>query len=150
MLDIQDLPRGTASGDFRVWVRLRPRAAADDAPVQALPEAARITDRPATQPPSHAGTRARSSYWSWPEVHPQSLQPKPRVTARAVLNLNESTIMTKNIGNLDRTLRIVAGVALIALAALGTIGPWGWIGVVPLGTALLGWCPVYTLLGLKT
>ncbi len=58
--------------------------------------------------------------------------------------------MTKNIGNLDRTVRIVAGVALIALAALGTIGPWGWIGVVPLATALLGWCPAYSLLGFKT
>jgi hypothetical protein len=58
--------------------------------------------------------------------------------------------MTKNIGNLDRTLRIVAGVALIALAALGTIGPWGWIGAVPLATALLGWCPAYSLLGFKT
>ncbi len=58
--------------------------------------------------------------------------------------------MTKNIGNLDRTLRIVAGVALIALAALGTIGPWGWIGVVLLATALLGWCPAYSLLGFKT
>ena len=59
-------------------------------------------------------------------------------------------MMTKNVGNLDRTLRIVAGVALIALAALGTIGPWGWIGAVPLATALLGWCPMYSLLGLKT
>ena len=58
--------------------------------------------------------------------------------------------MTKNIGNLDRTLRIVAGVALIALAALGTIGPWGWIGAIPLATALLGWCPAYSLLGFKT
>ena len=58
--------------------------------------------------------------------------------------------MQSNVGTLDRALRIVAGIALIALAALGIVGPWGWIGVVPLGTALLGWCPAYSLLGIKT
>jgi hypothetical protein len=58
--------------------------------------------------------------------------------------------MTKNAGTIDRTLRIVAGIALIALAATHTIGLWGWIGVVPLATGLLGWCPAYTLLGIKT
>jgi hypothetical protein len=58
--------------------------------------------------------------------------------------------MNKNVGSLDRALRIVAGLALIALAATGTVGPWGWIGIVPLGTALLGWCPAYTLFGIKT
>lgn len=58
--------------------------------------------------------------------------------------------MNKNVGIIDRTLRIVAGLALIALTATGTIGPWGWIGVVPLATGALGWCPAYTLFGLKT
>jgi len=58
--------------------------------------------------------------------------------------------MTKNAGTIDRTLRIVAGIALIALAATHTVGPWGWIGIVPLATGLLGWCPAYTLLGIKT
>ena len=58
--------------------------------------------------------------------------------------------MNKNIGTLDRTLRIGAGLALIALAATDTLGPWAWIGIVPLGTALLGWCPAYTLFGVKT
>jgi hypothetical protein len=58
--------------------------------------------------------------------------------------------MQKNVGTLDRTLRIVAGLALIALAATGTVGIWGWIGVVPLATGLLGWCPAYTLFGIKT
>jgi hypothetical protein len=58
--------------------------------------------------------------------------------------------MNKNVGIIDRTLRIVAGLALIALTATGTIGPWGWIGVVPLATGALGWCPAYTLLGFKT
>ena len=58
--------------------------------------------------------------------------------------------MNKNVGTLDRTLRIAAGLALIALAATGTIGVWGWIGAVPLATGLIGWCPAYTLFGIKT
>jgi hypothetical protein len=58
--------------------------------------------------------------------------------------------MNKNVGIIDRTLRIVAGLALIALTTTGTIGPWGWIGVVPLATGVLGWCPAYSLFGFKT
>ena len=58
--------------------------------------------------------------------------------------------MNKNVGIIDRTLRIVAGLALIALTTTGTIGPWGWSGVVPLATGVLGWCPAYTLFGFKT
>lgn len=58
--------------------------------------------------------------------------------------------MKTNVGNLDRILRIVAGLLLIALAAMGTIGVWGWIGIVPLATGLVGSCPAYSLLGIKT
>jgi O-antigen ligase len=58
--------------------------------------------------------------------------------------------MQTNTGTLDRGLRSAAGIALIALAATGTVGAWGWIGVVPLATGLLGWCPAYTLFGIKT
>ena len=58
--------------------------------------------------------------------------------------------MTKNEGNLDRPLRIVAGLSLISLAASGQIGLWGYIGVVPLLTGAAGFCPVYTLLGINT
>lgn len=58
--------------------------------------------------------------------------------------------MTKNEGGLDRALRIAAGVVLIGLTATGTIGNWGWIGVVPLATGLIGWCPLYALVGIKT
>jgi len=55
-----------------------------------------------------------------------------------------------NVGGIDRILRIVIGLVLIALAATGTIGWWGWLGVVPLATGLVGWCPPYALLGLNT
>ncbi len=58
--------------------------------------------------------------------------------------------MKANVGGIDRVLRIVLGAALIALTLMGTIGVWGWIGVVPLVTALVGFCPAYKLLGLNT
>jgi hypothetical protein len=58
--------------------------------------------------------------------------------------------MFKNVGGIDRVVRVVAGVVLISLAATGTIGVWGWIGVVPLATGLIGWCPAYLPFGIKT
>lgn len=58
--------------------------------------------------------------------------------------------MKTNEGGLDRAMRVAAGLALIGLAATGTVGPWGYIGVVPLLTGAVGWCPVYTLLGIST
>mgnify|MGYP003347255909 CR=1 FL=1 len=58
--------------------------------------------------------------------------------------------MKANVGGIDRILRAVVGIALIALAATHVIGVWGYIGVVPLLTALVGFCPAYTLLGLNT
>lgn len=62
--------------------------------------------------------------------------------------------MTTNMGAWDRGARVLIGLALIAWA-LGFIpgtpaNAWGWIGVVPLATALIGWCPAYTLLGVST
>jgi hypothetical protein len=58
--------------------------------------------------------------------------------------------MNKNVGSVDRALRIVAGLALLSLTVIGPGTPWGLIGIVPLVTALLGWCPAYTLLGIRT
>ena len=55
-----------------------------------------------------------------------------------------------NVGNLDRTVRIVLGIALIALAATGRVGAWGYIGIVPLLTGAIAWCPLYRLLGIGT
>jgi hypothetical protein len=59
-------------------------------------------------------------------------------------------MFAKNVGSIDRVLRVGAGGLLIALAAIGTIGWWGCIGLVPLATGLFGTCPAYSLLGLKT
>lgn len=58
--------------------------------------------------------------------------------------------MKTNVGGIDKILRIIAGLLLITLAVLGMGTPWTWIGVVPLVTGLMGWCPAYTLLGLNT
>jgi hypothetical protein len=58
--------------------------------------------------------------------------------------------MTKNVGGIDRIVRIGAGLALIAAAATGTVGVWGYIGLVPLATGLMGWCPPYALFGFNT
>ena len=58
--------------------------------------------------------------------------------------------MKTNEGGIDRMIRIVAGLALIGLTATGTVGAWGWIGLVPLATGAIGWCPAYTLLGFNT
>jgi hypothetical protein len=67
-------------------------------------------------------------------------------------NLGDSQMpfLSKNIGVLDRALRVGVGVLLIALAVGGTIGFWGYIGVVPLLTGVVGNCPVYSFFGLST
>ncbi|MCW2274923.1 DUF2892 domain-containing protein [Rhodoblastus acidophilus] len=56
----------------------------------------------------------------------------------------------RNVGQLDRILRVIIGLALISLVFVGPQTPWGWIGVLPLLTGLVGWCGLYTVLGLNT
>jgi hypothetical protein len=58
--------------------------------------------------------------------------------------------MRVNVGNPDRIVRIAAGLALIGLAVAGIIGPWGYIGIVPLLTGLTRVCPAYSLVGVDT
>lgn len=58
--------------------------------------------------------------------------------------------MKANVGGIDKILRIVAGVVLLALAIMGIGAPWTFIGIAPLATGLMGWCPLYPLLGLST
>ncbi len=50
----------------------------------------------------------------------------------------------------ERMARVGAGLALVGMAAMGTIGPWGFVGVVPLATGLLGSCPIYSVFGFST
>ncbi len=58
--------------------------------------------------------------------------------------------MKRNVGSIDRILRVVIGLALIVLAATGSIAAWGYIGVIPLATGLMGSCLLYRLLGIDT
>jgi hypothetical protein len=58
--------------------------------------------------------------------------------------------MKTNVGSIDRVIRIVLGLALIGLTLTGNIGIWGWLGVVPLATGAIGWCPPYAILGIST
>ncbi len=58
--------------------------------------------------------------------------------------------MKANVGNVDRVLRIIGGVALIALTLAHVIGPWGWLGLVVIATGVLRFCGAYTLLGIST
>ena len=58
--------------------------------------------------------------------------------------------MKKNAGSIDRVIRVVVGLALIGMTLTGAIGVWGWIGIVPIATAAMGFCPLYTLLGMNT
>ena len=58
--------------------------------------------------------------------------------------------MQCNVGGADRFLRIAVGVLLVVLALTGAIGPWGWIGIVPIATGIFRFCPAYPLLGMNT
>ncbi|MCB0390579.1 MAG: DUF2892 domain-containing protein [Bdellovibrionales bacterium] len=58
--------------------------------------------------------------------------------------------MKKNIGNVERIIRVIVGLALCAMAFVGPQNMWFLIGIVPLLTGLLGWCPPYQLLGIST
>ncbi|MEI6732856.1 MAG: DUF2892 domain-containing protein [Comamonadaceae bacterium] len=58
--------------------------------------------------------------------------------------------MKLNVGGMDRILRIVVGLVLIGLTVTGNVGAWGWLGVVPLATGAIGWCPPYAIFGWNT
>lgn len=57
---------------------------------------------------------------------------------------------TANVGTADRLVRLALGLVLVVLALTGTIGLWGYVGVVPLATAFVRFCPAYALLGVRT
>lgn len=58
--------------------------------------------------------------------------------------------MKLNVGGIDKVLRVLLGIVLIAAAALGAIPMWGYIGIVPLVTGLVNFCPLYTVLGFSS
>lgn len=58
--------------------------------------------------------------------------------------------MKKNIGSVERIIRIVAGIGIISLAFVGPKSAWAYLGLIPLATGLIGWCPPYALFGIST
>ncbi len=58
--------------------------------------------------------------------------------------------MKANVGGIDKVLRIAVGLGLIGATVAGVLPVWGYIGIVPLATGLIGWCPAYPLLGMNT
>ncbi len=58
--------------------------------------------------------------------------------------------MKKNVGSIERIIRIIAGMFILSLAFVGPQSPWAYLGIIPLVTGLLGWCPPYALLGMST
>lgn len=56
----------------------------------------------------------------------------------------------QNVGTIDRAIRALAGLVLIALAVFGQGMAWGWIGLIPLATAVVSYCPAYSIIGLNT
>ncbi len=58
--------------------------------------------------------------------------------------------MKKNIGGLERVVRVMAGLTVLSLAFIGPRSAWAYLGIIPLATGLVGWCPPYALFGLST
>ncbi len=58
--------------------------------------------------------------------------------------------MKANVGTVDKVIRILLGVGLISLVFVGPQTPWGWVGVIPLVTGLVSFCPLYKLLGVSS
>ncbi len=58
--------------------------------------------------------------------------------------------MQANIGKIDRIIRIVAGLLLLSLVFIGPQTLWGLVGLIPLATAFISFCPAYKLLGMDT
>lgn len=58
--------------------------------------------------------------------------------------------MPTNEGKIDRVLRVLVGAAILSMAFVGPMTPWAYLGLVPLVTGLLGYCPVYSVIGIRT
>lgn len=58
--------------------------------------------------------------------------------------------MTINEGTVDRVVRVIAGLVILSLAFIGPKTAWGYIGLIPIATGLVGYCPAYSLFGINT
>ena len=58
--------------------------------------------------------------------------------------------MTINEGTADRIVRVIAGLVILSLAFIGPKTAWGYVGLIPIATGLVGYCPAYSLFGINT
>ena len=58
--------------------------------------------------------------------------------------------MKQNIGTIERVIRITAGLLILSLTMVGPQSLWGLLGIIPLTTGIVGWCPPYAMLGIST
>jgi len=58
--------------------------------------------------------------------------------------------MKKNVGGAERAMRMILGLLVLTFAFVGPKTPWAYLGIIPLATGLIGWCPPYALLGFST
>ena len=58
--------------------------------------------------------------------------------------------MKKNIGTIERVIRVTAGLFILSLTLVGPQSLWGLLGLIPLATGIVGWCPPYAILGIST
>ena len=58
--------------------------------------------------------------------------------------------MKQNIHNIERGVRVIVGLAIISLVFIGPQSAWGWLGLIPVATGIIGWCPPYALFGIST
>lgn len=58
--------------------------------------------------------------------------------------------MKANVGGADKIIRIIVGIVLVSLVFVGPKTQWGWIGLIPLLTGLLSWCPLYQVIGFSS
>ena len=65
-------------------------------------------------------------------------------------NLIRGDVMKQNVHNIERVVRILVGLAIISLVFIGPQSAWGWLGLIPLTTGIIGWCPPYALFGFST
>jgi hypothetical protein len=58
--------------------------------------------------------------------------------------------LEKNVGGIEKIIRVIAGLGILSLVFIGPETKWGYLGLIPLATGLIGWCPLYQLLGIST
>lgn len=61
-----------------------------------------------------------------------------------------NALIPRNEHNAERVIRVIVGIAVLSLVWIGPQSPWGWLGLVPLVTGLIGHCPLYRVLGIST